>query len=277
MNFILGILICLHSVYGVGMLIPPVSVGHTHEQSSLDYLYNCISYSTVKDDMVVVHIDAGDPLPSQLLHLKVFDNENNHIRVKHNLAHSVDLIFTNLNNPQQFDDQNDLIRRSHFLDKLVRRVSPIDELVGTSGKSLIHICFDNVYSDRLWSFTPESHYVDLSVEIKDFNTIKKTNYNNFAKYFQHKQAQQDRVFDEQDFEERIKFIETELNVATENVHNSELILKTLMDAEFELRDVNESIYDRYTKATIALITCICVFGLGQIIYFKCLLRRTKVL
>lgn len=269
-------------VHGVGMTIPPILIGEQKKYSSLNHLYNCISYPTVKDDIILVHVDSGDKIPSQSLNLNIFDSDSNTLRLKNGLSQSLDLMFTNLNNPSKIND--DLSKKSNILNRLHLGYRGLPEsdistdlFNSNKGRSFIHICFDNVYGDKSWNFIPSSHDIEINVEIKNMTTIKQTNYNNYAKYFKSKQEKGTFILNENDFDSKVTSVEQELNDVVENLKNSANILSNLMDQEFKLRDVNESIFDRYTKTSIVLITCIGILGIGQVLYFKCLMKKTKVL
>lgn len=290
-------------IQGLGLSIPPVQKSDAKHYSSLDHLYNCISYPTVKDDIILVTVDAGDKLPSQTLNLHIFDSDANDLRIKKGLSQSFELLFTNLNSPNQFDVNNNLVKKSKILNKLnlglnthksnqANNQRTQEVLNSHKGKSLIYICFDNLYNDKSWSFKPQFHDVQVSVDIKNITTIKQTNYKNYAKYFQMHQKSKlkednsptrDEIinhlqnFNEDDFDNKIQFIESELNIIIENLKNSEIMLSNLMEQEFKLRDINESIYSRYTLLSAILVSAICLFGLFQIVYFKCYLKKTKVL
>lgn len=269
-------------VHGVGMSIPPILIGEQKKYSSLDHLYNCISYPTVKDDIILVHVDSGDKIPSQSLNLNIFDSDSNTLRLKNDLSQSLDLMFTNLNNPSKIND--DLTKKSNILNRLHLGYHNLPEsdistdlFNSNKGRSFIHICFDNIYGDKSWNFIPSSRDIEITVEIKNMTTIKQTNYNNYAKYFKNKQEKGKIILNENDFDSKVTSVEQELNDVVENLKNSANILSNLMDQEFKLRDVNESIFDRYTKNSIILITCIGILGICQVLYFKCLMKKTKVL
>lgn len=282
-------------VDAIGMTIPPVIVGDQKKYSSLNYLYNCMSYSTVKDDIIMVHINSGNVIASQNLHLHIFDSESNKLRYKKSISQNLDLIFTNLNNPTQFDDSNGLLKRTNILNKFhfgsnsgsddknhpglrsSNDESAQELLNSDKGKSLIYICFDNLYSDKSWSFKPKPRDVEISVEIKNMTSMKQTNYETYAKYFQRKVEDSKTTFDEKDFDKKIKLIDAQLKEATENLKSLEVILSDLLIQEHKLRDVNESIFSRYTMVSILFLIAIFLFGLVQLIYFKCYLKKTKVL
>lgn len=279
----LTLFLCLSNVvHGVGMTIPPILINDKKKYSGLNHLYNCVSYPTVKDDIILVHINSGDKIAAQSLNLNIFDSDSNTLRIKNDLSQTLDLMFTNLNNPAKIND--DLSKKSNILNRLHlgyqnQPESDIstDLFNSNKGRSFIHICFDNLYGDKSWNFRPSSRDIEISVEIKNMTTIKQTNYNKYAKYFQSKQEKENSNFNEGDFDSKISSVEQELNDVVENLKNSANILSNLMDLEFKLRDVNESIFARYTKLSIILLTCIGIFGIGQVLYFKCLMRKTKVL
>lgn len=268
--FILWIPNCL----AIGMSIPPVVTGDHKKYSSLSNLMNCISYRTFKDDIILVIINSGDRIASQQLNLNVFDSENNILRSMEDMADEQTFMFTNLNNPVQLsankprDDYDDLMSVH-------------------SGKSYVYICFDNIYFDKSWSFQKRSRDLLMQVAIRNITSLKETNYNKFAKYFNQVKNPSDSDvnennefqldFNEQDFEKAMAQLQTLLNEVSEELRSTEGIINLLMDNEYRLRDVNEAIYEDYTRTSIFLIACICIFGLCQIIYYRCYFSRKNLI
>lgn len=287
--------------YGLGLIVPPQSVGDKKKYSSLNNLLNCVSYPTVKDDIIIVTINSGEKSPSQILNLNIFDSENNQIRYKRDISDELNLIFTNLNNPRHIDqsyehgpDKRNILNKLHLgRNKEQERVNEL--MHSDTGKSLIYICFDNLYLDKSWSFHPLDKEVEMFVDIKNMTTIKQTNYNIYAQYFKkfkyndksNDETKNNEVkidnkntkkeFTQVDFENNIKLLESELSDTVEGLKNSELILKNLMEQEYKLRDTNERIYSEYTKISIIILVFICIMGLIQLIYFRFYLKKRKLL
>ncbi|KAK6465660.1 emp24/gp25L/p24 family/GOLD-domain-containing protein [Scheffersomyces coipomensis] len=304
-------------INGLGFSVPAIKAGDSSKYSSKNHLFNCVSYPTVKDDIVLVRIKSGDKLPSQTLNLNIFDDDNNSLRSQIDISNDINFMFTNLNNPIYVNEDDSTLKSNNVIDQIKRSSNNLfgngnnnnnnnmadvdkakaDELINSDqGKSLIYICFDNLYADKSWSFAAQPRDIELFVDIKNMSTIKETNYNNFAQYFQRFTSQEskreqsstdpsssvsaalnNKEFTKQDFENEIQFLKTELQNVIGNLENSGIILQSLMEQEFKLRDVNEEIFEDYTKNSVILIICIVVFGLAQIIYFKVYLRRRKIL
>lgn len=291
--------------YGLGLIVTPHLVGDNKKYSSINNLLNCVSYPTVKDDIIILTVDSGEKLPSQVLNMNIFDSENNKIRYKGDISDEMNLIFTNLNNPLQINrnyadspDKRNILNKIHLgRNKEQERV---DELMNSdTGKSLIYICFDNLYLDKSWSFQPQDRDVEIFVDIKNMTTIKQTNYNLYAQYFKKFKYNSDqgvdaknnekkskkegtdktlkKDFTQNDFENNIKLLESELSDIVENLKNSELILTNLMEQESKLRDANERIFSEYTKVSIIMIVIISIFGMAQLVYFRCYLKKRKYL
>lgn len=291
--------------YGLGLIVTPHLVGDNKKYSSINNLLNCVSYPTVKDDIIILTVDSGEKIPSQVLNMNIFDSENNKIRYKGDISEEMNLIFTNLNNPLQINrnyadspDKRNILNKIHLgRNKEQERV---DELMNSdTGKSLIYICFDNLYLDKSWSFQPQDRDVEIFVDIKNMTTIKQTNYNLYAQYFKKFKYNSDqgvdaknnekkskkegtdktlkKDFTQNDFENNIKLLESELSDIVENLKNSELILTNLMEQESKLRDANERIFSEYTKVSIIMIVAISIFGMAQLVYFRCYLKKRKYL
>lgn len=283
----------------IGLTVPPASGGDKKKHSSLKNLLNCISYQTVKDDIILLRVDSGDKITSQTLNLHIFDSENNLIRLKRDISHELQLIFTNRNSPTQIEDnrkRSTLLERLHIADPeegMSKRLNLFDALHlgyskklsqsetdlaneflnAHSGKSHIHVCFDNIFLDKLWSFEPRARDVTLEVDIKNMTTIKKTNYHSLAKYFL---AQQLVDFNENMFDKLISALEGSLNDVTEGLKNAEIVLETLMEQEFKLRDINEQIYSNYSHISIVMLCLIAAFGMLQMVYFRFYFKKKKL-
>lgn len=262
------------------MTIPPVVTGDQRKYSSLSNLMNCISYRTFKDDIILVTVSSGDRIASQQLNLKVFDSENNVLRFMEDMVDEQSFMFTNLNNPKQ-------ILSSKHANPNKARDNYNDLMNVHSGKSYIYVCFDNIYFDKSWSFQKHSRDLLLQVSIRNMTSLLQTNYNKYAKHFNQMKDPVDvnvnennefnLDFSELDFEKVMDLLQTQLNEVSEELKSTEGIIKLLMDNESKLRDVNEAIYEDYTRTSIVLIACICIFGLCQIIYYKCYFTRRKLL
>lgn len=262
------------------MTIPPVVTGDRKKLSSLNNLMNCISYRTFKDDIILVTVNSGDRIASQQLNLNVFDSENSVLRSMTDLADEQNFMFTNLNNPIQFDNRkptNQKKARDDYNDLMNLH----------SGKSYIYICFDNIYFDKSWSFQKQSRDLLLTVSIRNMTSLKETNYNKLAKYFNQLKDPNDLDinennefqlnFNEEDFEKAMGSLQNQLNEVSEELKSTEAIFKILMDNESKLRDVNEAIYEEYTFTSIILIACISIFGICQIVYYKCYFTKRKLI
>lgn len=283
----------------IGLTVPPASVGDKKKHSSLKNLLNCISYQTVKDDIVLLRVDSGDKVASQTLNLHIFDSEDNLIRLKRDISHELQLVFTNRNSPTQIEDtrkRSTMMERLHLAspnDEVSKRLNIFDalhlgyskklsqpetdlanEFINShSGKSHIHVCFDNIFLDKSWSFEPRSRDLTLDVNIKNMTTIKKTNYRNLAKYFL---AQKNSEFNENMFDKLISALEGSLNEVSESLKNSEIVLETLMEQEFKLRDINEQIYSNYSTISIVMLCLIVAFGSLQMVYFRFYFKKKKL-
>lgn len=268
------------------MSITPVAVGDSAHYASLDNLLNCVSYKTLKDDVVMVHIYSGGSISSQKLNLQVFDLANNVLRSIQDLSGEQVVMFTNLNNPIQFPQME-----SHNLlglgnQKKARNAqSELDAL--EQGKSYVHICFDNVYYDKSWSFQKSNRDIHLNVNIRNITTLRNTNYNNYAKYFtdvagmpaaeDSKNDLKNHDFTEKDFDFAVNRLELQLNEVSEELKASYQILGTLKKTEQELRNANEAIYDSYTRTFLLIIVSICIFGSLELCYFYTFFRRRNLI
>ncbi|QBM86032.1 emp24/gp25L/p24 family/GOLD [Metschnikowia aff. pulcherrima] len=275
---------CIQNVMAIGMSIPPVVTGNLKQYSSLANLMNCVSYTTSKDDIIMLNIQSGDKLSSQQLNLRVFDSEDNTLRLMHDMSGEQSVIFTNLNNPIQIP-QSDSKNRIGLANR--RQVKQYQDDPDVSGKCQIHICFDNVYFDKSWSFQKRPREVHLSVSIRNITTLKQTNYNNYAKHFirissgdaenTEDSGETNYEFTENDFNKAVEYLQTLLNEVSEELRSSEGTLRTLQSLEVELRNVNESIFESFTRTSLMIIATICVFGLAQLAYIHFFLKRRKLL
>lgn len=271
---------CIPTAMAIGMTIPAVITGDRKHYSSLTNLVNCVSYTTSKDDIIMLNVKAGSKLSSQQLNLRVFDSEDSTLRTMKDLSGEQSIIFTNLNNPIQIDPSD-----SKLIGLANRR--HIKEDPSITGKSQIHICFDNVYFDKSWSFQKRLRDVYLDVRIRNITTLKQTNYNNYAKYFIRKSStamenskkskDTNLDFTESDFNKAVDFLQTLLNELSEELNSSKDKLQALNSLESELRNVNESIFESFTRTSLTLIATICVFGLAQLAYIRFFLKRRKYL
>ncbi|CAH2353894.1 hypothetical protein CLIB1423_13S01244 [[Candida] railenensis] len=333
---VIAVLSLTQTIYGLGLIIEPCLVGDKKKYSSINNLQNCISYPTVKDDIIMVRIKSGDKIASQRLNLNIFDSENNKIRFKKDISHEMNLIFTNLNNPAVVNSEleSSQVKRSNIFGRWsglvhheeaggggsggsggavgagavgagagggsgavggagagTQTASTDSHLDSNKGKSLIYICFDNVYTDRSWSFHAQPKDVELYTEVKNMNTIKDTNYNNYAHYFnkfkdssakseeeeEKTKQRSSEEFTQEDFENEVKILQHELEEVIEKLKSSEDILRELMEQEYRLRDANEAIYSGYTKISIIMLVCTFVAGLIQMAYQTYFLRKQKVI
>ncbi|CAK7901109.1 hypothetical protein CAAN1_06S02498 [[Candida] anglica] len=334
-------LLLVSQVAALGLTIEPTLAGDKRKYSGLQNLHNCISYPTVRDDIIMVRINSGDRIASQKLNLNIFDSENNKIRFKKDISQEINLIFTNLNSPsvvntevkQGSSKRSNIFNRLHHLvaqgstsendntniDKGVDAANanadspatdPADQhIYNNKGKSLIYICFDNIYTDRSWSFHAQSRDIELFTEIKTFSSIKETNYNNYAHYFNkvskkggsnqegsnqegsNQEGSEDssdnsngptgarvpQEFTQEDFEAQISTLEHELQEVSNALTASSNVLSQLLEHESHLRDTNEEIFAGYTKFSIMMLVSIPICALFQLLYSRYYLKKRKVL
>ncbi|OBA23913.1 hypothetical protein METBIDRAFT_76834 [Metschnikowia bicuspidata var. bicuspidata NRRL YB-4993] len=279
-SFLAVLSLCLSHVFAIGLTIPPVVYSEQKHYSSLTNLLNCISYTTSKDDIIMVSVESGHKVPSQQLNLRVFDSEDNTLRSMQDISGEQSVIFTNLNNPIQIPQTE---AKNLLGLKYRRQTKNIADELYVSGMSQVHICFDNVYFDKSWSFRKSPRDVHLDVSIRNITTLKQTNYNNYAKYFirpSNTDTNDDPVgdysnydFTENDFNNAVRNLQTLLNEVSEELKSSEGTLRNLQTLESELRNVNESIFESFTRTTLLIITTICVFGVAQLTYIRFLLKK----
>ncbi|RLV92211.1 hypothetical protein JA1_003324 [Spathaspora sp. JA1] len=259
--FILIFLFITSYTSGLGITVQPVKYGQSKQMSSISNLQNCLTYETSTDDIIFVRIKSENKLPSQILNLNIFDNEANQFRKQRDIgSREIELIISHADNKLQE----------------VKADKREDEDGSSSKKSKknINICFDNVYSDMSWSFHPDTYDVELFVDIK--KDMKTTNYDLYKKYFS-KSRKQVEEFTQENLDNNMELVKQELNSIVEKLESSESILRDLMVQEYKLRDVNEEIYSGYTMITVIVLACIILSGLSQVIYFKCYLKRRKLL
>lgn len=289
-----SIFLIVATTNAIGITVPAISSANPKLLSSSENLLNCVGYRTSKDDLVFVSLETGDRQPSQKLNLKVIDDHNNILRAADDIAYGISFIFTNLNNPIQIEEDN----LFNFLNKF----SPRKESTGIDkardgkfghlldpsiGNSFIHICFDNIFYDRSWSFKKQTRDVDLRVQVKNATTLLQVDFNEFAKYFRRISLAEDKdlslspgtrtEFTQEHFEEATNLLAVQLDKISEQLKNSEDILNSLKDHESRLRDVNEAIFAKYTKTSIAILVSICLFGFLQIAYFKFYLKHKRII
>lgn len=263
------------------MTIEPVLEGDLTHYSTLNNLKNCLAYHTNNNDLVMVKTVVDEPLASQVLDLKIFDSEDNLLRYSHDITGESTVIFKNLNNEPIYDGNN--IKRSNIIDKLPFGKSDEEKMKQlmdkTTGKNLVYVCFDNIYSDKSWSFVPGNREVELYVDLRDVSKMTTTDYNIYSKYFHRFQSNENldhklKSMDEENFEKEISVIENELNDVVENLKNLAIILNNIVDQESKLRDVNEQIFAGYSIMTSVILIVIFVGGIFQIVYItKYLTRR----
>ncbi|CUM62942.1 uncharacterized protein PRCAT00000502001 [Priceomyces carsonii] len=268
--FLLPFLLVFTVIDAIGISVAPIQLGDQKRYSGLNNLLNCLSYSTEKDDMVVIQIKSGDKQLSQSLNLNIFDNHNYRIRYSEDIQGDVNVLFKNLNT--EHSDKKGLF---HLLSKKTDLKSQ---------GSAIYICFDNLYEDKSWTFHPKTRDIEFTVDIKNRSTIHGTNYQNFASYFPSSQEQQEdgtivpqKEFAKDDFEKNINALKLKLADVKENLKKSEYLSRTLVDQEFKLRDVNENIFSGYTLISIVIIVVICIFGIGQAVFFWVYLKRKRII
>jgi hypothetical protein len=332
---ILPLLWFVQAIYCLGITVAPIKIGDSKAVSLLSNTINCISYISSKDDIILITLKLGDKIASQHLNVIVIDEFDNKLRQLSDISHDVNIIFSNLNSQYKTDGDRISIRNifSNSDNKEVREVNENDEVLELSESfsnamlkrevpssqdtSKFYVCFDNIYTDKSWSFHPKPREVELFVDIKNMTTIKHYNYHAMGKYFnrlkfehfnndendnteeKNKNSNTDNneksnnnvkvskngkkliplthSFSERDWLQEINFLNTELNSIVESLHESERILQDLTDQESILRDTNEEIYSNYTKIVGFLYVFICSLGLVQLIYYKWLLRKQKVL
>lgn len=277
------LLVWLPSVAAIGLSIPPVLVGDKKRYSSPLNLLNCVSYLTSKDDIVTVTIKTGGRLTSQVLNLNVFDSQKNTLRSLEDLSGDQIIMFTNLDYEMSAPDKKKR-RLLEFHGKNSKEdeetmYPPIPEM------TYVHICYDNIYSDKSWSFQKQTRDLTMTVDIRSLASLKKTNYKMYAKYFgQHTETAKMRDdldfefdFSEESFESVVKKLEHLLNEVNDQLKDSHKVVENLKHNERRLRDLNEEIFENYIKTTTLLLFTIGSLGIIQIIYFKFYFKRRKLI
>lgn len=273
----------LSKVAAIGLSILPVLVGDKKRYSSPLHLLNCVSYLTSKDDIITVTIKTGDRLTSQVLNLNVFDSQKNTLRSLEDLSGDQMIMFTNLDYEMSASDKKKR-RLLEFHGKNPKEEEeniypPIPEM------TYVHICYDNIYSDKSWSFQKQTRDLTMTVDIRSLASLKKTNYKMYAKYFgQHTETAKMRDdldfefdFTEESFESVVKKLEHLLNEVNDQLKDSHKIVENLKYSERRLRDLNEEIFENYIKSTTFLLFTIGTLGIIQIIYFKFYFKRRKLI
>lgn len=268
--------ICIHVLLAaaLGMTVLPIKAGDTRKYSSKNHLWNCVAYDTVCEDVITVHVQAGEKIRGQQLNLHIFDSDDNQLRLVEDIDEETNVIFTNLN--------SDLSRhpKRNIIDKLssFNRKNADDILHSNEGKSRIYVCFDNIYADKSWSFQPQPRDVVMTFAARDFATLRSTNYKLFTKYFQGYGPELDSTaITDLDFEELFLTMEMQLLSVIQNLESSEKTLQALLTQESKLRDANEQIFANYTKVSIAFLIIIAVFGLVPILYMRFYLKKINVI
>lgn len=252
-------------VRGLGCVVPPVKEGDRNHYLGLKHLENCIGYPTVANDIVFVNINAGLLPQSQFLKVKVIDENNNLLLHQDRVEGETMFIFSNVN--------GGLEMKSGYMDQLKRIVQSEEE--DMIKETMVYVCFDNIYTDKLWSFKPVDREVRLDVEVKTSDLIKKTNYQSYVQYFQALQQLEHGVT-EDDFEQQMQIVSTDLASVSSNLDNSKTILEDLMSMERQLRDTNEQIFADFTKALIGLTVAIAVIGFVQVGYLRIYFKKKKL-
>lgn len=271
--------------YAIGLSVPPIPIDDHKSYSSVRNLANCVGYSTSKDDIVIVVVKSGQKQRSQRLDVHVFDSESNNLRSLHDTSGEQMFMFTNLNNPVQFDDTSS---RSSNHRRGTSQPNSYNQLMSSfEGKSYLYICFDNIYTDKSWSFQKQNRDVTFHVSIRNITTLKETNYNKLAKHFNkipnadnvdvNAQNEYKAEFKESDFESSMNSLQSELNHVLSELDAAQNNIKTLVDHQKLLRDANETIFESYTKSWLLLIFCICAFSAFQLIYYKCYFAKRKLI
>lgn len=229
--------------------MPPLK---KNQLPSLDNLQQCLSYELGTNDVLFLTLKSIENLPSQDLNLLILDSMGNKLRDQSNLERfpsPIELII----NPQGVTDESDI--SSTLKDR---------DLVPSK---LVHICFYNTYNDLSWSFKPRTFEFEMTVNIKD--DIRTTDYQMYKQFF----AYLDTDLTEGEFDNKMNMVALDLDNIVAKLHNSDDVLKELLDHEFKLRDTNEEIFSGYTFISIVLCATIFVCGVIQLLYFKLYLRK----
>lgn len=272
----------LPSVVAIGLSIPPVLTGDKKRYSTPHNLANCISYLTSKDDIITVKIKAGEKQTSQVLNLNVFDSQKNVLRTLEDLEQDQVVMFTNLDYQATPEEK----KRKRFLEVQDKtEQDDIDLLPLVPEKTYVHICFDNIYSDRSWSFQKQPRDLSLTVDIRSLASLKKTNYKIYAKYFtQNSESAKMRDdldfefdFTQESFESAVKKLQVELNEVSEELKQSLEVVQNLKFHERRLRDMNEEIFENYMRTSVLLLCTIAGLGMIQLFYYKFYFKRRKLI
>lgn len=256
-------------VWGLGLEIPPVKQGDRSHYLSIKNLANCVGYELEPDEIVVLLVRLGEGLASQDLAIKVFDDKDNLLQYQRLLEGDKTFIFSQV--------QGAWTQQALSLAIQLKR----GKLLGTNTDDddqpllMMYVCFDNIYTDKLWSFTPQPHEVEILVDIKTRETIQKTNYNSYAQYFDALRRSQDAV-SEQAFEDQINIVQAELVSVINTLDNLGKILEDLINNERELRNTNEQILEDYTDRHIVLYSVIGFVGVAQMLYLYRYFKKTNI-
>ena len=235
--------------HAIGLLVPPLK---NNQRPSLDNLQQCLSYELGANDVLFLTIKSIEKLQSQDLNLLILDSVGNKLRDQPNLerfASPIELII----NPQGVTDEGDIP-----LELKDRDLPP---------SKLVHICFYNTFNDLSWSFKPRTYEFEINVNIKD--DIKTTDYQVYKQFFAHL----DKDLNEGEFDNKMNMVALDLDNIVAKLHNSDDVLKELLNHEFKLRDTNEEIFSGYTFISIVLCATIGVCGAIQLLYYILYLRR----
>lgn len=285
---LLPTLLLLHALpvcYAIGLSVLPIRIDDHKSYSSVKNLANCIGYSTSKDDIITIVVKSGQKQQSQMLDLHVIDSDSNTLRSLHDISGEQMFMFTNLNNPIQLEDVS---TKPPSGKRGAANSDSYNQLMSSfEGKSYLYVCFDNIYTDKSWSFQKQSRDVTFSISIRNITTLKETNYNKLAKHF-NKIPNPDNVntnaenefkadFKESDFENSMNSLQSELEHVLNELDAAQNNIRTLVDDQKLLRDANEDIFESYTKAWLLLIICICAFSAFQLLYIKLYFAKRKII
>ncbi|KAI5966119.1 hypothetical protein CANMA_003365 [Candida margitis] len=233
----------------IGLLVPPLK---KNQLPSLDNLQQCLSYELGTNEVLFLTIKSIEHLQSQDLNLLILDSMGNKLRDQPNL--------------QKFSSPIELIINPQGVADDEEASAPLQDRDLAPSK-LVHICFYNTFNDLSWSFQPRTYEVEMTVNIKD--DIRSTDYQMYKQFF----AYLDKDLTEGEFDNKMNMVALDLDNIVAKLHNSDDVLKELLDHEFKLRDVNEEIFSGYTFISIVLCSTIFVCGVIQLVYFKLFLRK----
>lgn len=263
----------------LGISVSPIRAGDHTKLSSKLQLDNCVAYDTTRNDVITVHVQAYDKVAGQQLNLHIFDSDDNQLRLVRDISGEVNVVFTNLHSDVA------LSKRGNIIDKLshLRHADSDhaeDVLHSNEGKSRIHVCFDNIYADKSWSFVPQPREIEMLFTARDFAGLKKTNFKLFTKYFLSlatSAADDVSAIRDLDFEDLLVSLELQLQAVIAGLDSSEHTLQALISQETKLRNANEEIFSTYTKVSIAFLILIAVFGLVPIVYMRFYLKTINMI